>query len=118
MSSAGLGGGVIVEVCYIGVCSVSESIECFLDGQAFSRSYGLALRPPPPPDPPLLVRKLHRPHTGRLTKRDKFLNGGVRGAETYDRKKAWSSINRILLFVLCILVHLSPNFYTFQEADS
>jgi hypothetical protein len=35
--------------------------------------------------------------TGRLRKRDKLLTesglGGARGAKSYDRKKAWSSIN-------------------------
>ena len=41
-------------------------------------------------------------HTGRLEKRDKLLKGeggegGGRGAESYDRRKAWPSINRSIL---------------------
>jgi hypothetical protein len=54
----------------------------------------------PPPSSP--VHKLDRRHTGRLGKRDNLLTGGgggggVRGAESYDRRKAWSSINRSVL---------------------
>jgi hypothetical protein len=46
-------------------------------------------------------RKLDRRHTGRLRKRDNLLTregaeGDVRGAELYDRKRAWSSINHSL----------------------
>ncbi len=46
------------------------------------------------------VRKLDRRHTERLSKINNFLTGGgrgqvvgERGGESYDRKKAWSSIN-------------------------
>jgi hypothetical protein len=47
-----------------------ESIERFVEGQAFLRSYELAPRPPPPP--------LSSEEGG----------GDGRGAESYDRKKA------------------------------
>ncbi len=52
----------------------------------------------PPP-----VSKNNRRHTGRLRKRDNFLTGegerggGCRGAESCDRKKAWSSKNHSIL---------------------
>ncbi len=69
-------------------------------GQAFSLSYDLA--PCPPPTPIFLQYKLDRRHKGRLRKRDNLLpgevgKGGGRGAESYDSKKAWSSINRQIL---------------------
>jgi hypothetical protein len=42
--------------------------------------------------------KLDRRHTGRLRKRDNLLGGrGGQGAESYNRKKACSSINRSIL---------------------
>jgi hypothetical protein len=51
------------------------------------------------PLPPSLVSKLGRRHTGRLRKRDNLADGrgGGRGAESSDRKKAWSSINPSIL---------------------
>jgi hypothetical protein len=59
----------------------------------------LLAHPLPPPSP---VSKLDPRHTGRLRKRDNMLPGkreewGGRGAESYDRKKAWPSINHSLL---------------------
>ncbi len=58
----------------------------------------------PPP-----VSKLDRRHTGKLRKRDNLLLGGGRGkggrgwarAESYDRKKAWSSRNHSILSADC-----------------
>ncbi len=51
--------------------------------------------------PPLPTKKLARRHTGGLRKRYYLLTGegegGGRRAESYDRKKAWSSINHSLL---------------------
>jgi hypothetical protein len=65
---------------------VAESIEWFIEGQAFSRSYDLDPRPPPPPS---LVRK---------TEKDNLLTGegegGGRGAESSDGP----SKNNSLLF--------------------
>jgi hypothetical protein len=52
---------------------------------------------------PLPVSKLDWRHTGRLKKRDKLVAGerevvrGGRGAESYDRKKAWFSVNHSIL---------------------
>ncbi len=53
---------------------------------------------------PSTVSKLDRRQPGRLRKRDKLLwgwwgKGGGRGAESYERKKAWSSINNSILSV-------------------
>jgi hypothetical protein len=45
---------------------IPSSIECFLEGPAFSQSYDLAHPPPIPPSP---VSKVDRRHTGRLRKR-------------------------------------------------
>ncbi len=64
--------------------------------QAFSRSYDLA------PRQPSRVIKHDRRYTGRQRKRDSLLMGeegwgGGRGAESYDQKKAWSSINHSIL---------------------
>jgi hypothetical protein len=79
---------------------IAESIQCFMEGQASSQSYDLAPRSPSPPRPP--VSKLHRRHKGRLRKRDNLLTGDVgegggRGAESYDRKKAWFFVNHSIL---------------------
>ncbi len=52
---------------------VSQTIDGFIEGQAFPRSYDLAPRPAPPTS---LVTKLDQRHTGRLRKKDKFLTGG------------------------------------------
>jgi hypothetical protein len=50
--------------------------------------------------PPSPVSKLDRQHAGRLRKRDNLLTGGGRGgrgAESHDRRKAWSSIQHSML---------------------
>jgi hypothetical protein len=52
---------------------VSQTIDGFIEGQAFPRSYDLAPRPAPPTFP---VTKLDQRHTGRLRKKDKSLTGG------------------------------------------
>ncbi len=51
----------------------------------------------PSPSSPSPISKLDRKHTGRLSKRDNLLTGEGWGAESYDREKAWSSINQSLL---------------------
>ncbi len=70
--------------------STPESIESFIEGQAFPRSNDLG-PPPPLTSPPSTVRKLDRRYTGMLSKRDNLLTeeggGGGGGAESYDRKK-------------------------------
>jgi hypothetical protein len=53
---------------------------------------------PPPPPSPSPVSRIYLRLTGRLRKGDSLLMGEAgevvgRGAESYDRKKAWSSIN-------------------------
>ncbi len=59
--------------------------------------------PPPPPPPAFPLSKLDGRHTGRLRQRDKVLTGEggrrweYRGAESYDRKEAWPSVNHSVL---------------------
>jgi hypothetical protein len=74
-------------------------------GPGFSRSCDLAPRQPPPPAIPCRQRARPR-QTGRQGKWDNLMTveGGRRGgraAYSYDRKKAWSSIN--LQYSLCHL---------------
>jgi hypothetical protein len=56
---------------------------------------------PLPPPPTSLASKLVRRHSGRLRKKDDLMTGegegGGSGAESYDYRKAWSSINHIEL---------------------
>jgi hypothetical protein len=82
---------------------VPESIECFSEGQAFSRSYYLSPRPPPPPLLPTDSR-LDRRHIGRLRKRGNLLTGEGGNGRSQIRivrpKKAWSSIYHWILSVL------------------
>jgi hypothetical protein len=78
---------------------VEHQLECSkwsIEIQAFSRSYDLA------PRQPSRVIKHDRRYTGRQRKRDNLQMGkegwgGGRGAESYDQKKAWSSINHSIL---------------------
>ncbi len=76
-----------------------ENIEWFIEGQAFLRSFDSA--PRPPLSPPSSVSKLDRRRKGRRRKRDSSLTGegewGEDGVESYDRKKAWPSINHSIL---------------------
>jgi hypothetical protein len=74
----------------------AESIERFIEGQAFLRLYDSAPHPPPPPP---LVSKLDRRHTGRQRKRVNLLtgegdDGGGRGAEPYEESLVlYTSLN-------------------------
>jgi hypothetical protein len=73
---------------------VQDRIERFTEGQAFLQSYDSAPNPPPPPSPSVTQRKTE--------KERQFADGreggeGGRGAESYDRKEAWSSINRSII---------------------
>ncbi len=68
-----------------------------MEGQAFLRSYDSA----PYPLSPCPICKLDRRHTGRPRIRDNLMTGkdggdGL-GAESYDRKKDWPSINQSIL---------------------
>jgi len=71
-----------IPLCILFRCMAPECIKLLKDGQAFSRSYDLAPRPPPL----LLSQPLEREG-----------EGGGRGVESYDRKKVWSSINHSIL---------------------
>ncbi len=71
----------------------SESVEWFIEDQAFSPSYYL----PPPPHPPP-VSKLDRRQTGRLRKRDNLLIGeGGRGAKSARKPGALKIIQYSLV---------------------
>jgi hypothetical protein len=65
-----------------------------IEGQAFSRSYIWLLSPTP-------VSKLDQQNAGRLRKRGGGRGG--RGAESYERKKAWFSLNHSTLSACYIL---------------
>jgi hypothetical protein len=85
------------------VLVVPERIEGFIEGQAFLR--GRMIRLHAQTLPPSPISKLDRRHIGRLRKRGNLLKeegeGGGRGAESCERKKAWSSINHSILSMLC-----------------
>ncbi len=70
----------------------TESIEWFIEDQAFTASYIWLLPHPPPPH----VSKLDRRHKVRLRQRDKLLKGergmGWEGAQSFDGEKAWPSV--------------------------
>ncbi len=78
----------------------SESIEWLIECQAFSRSYDLAPRPPPPSLLPIsstaTTQEDWETDTGCWWERGKE---GGRGAESFDRKKAWSFINHSIFSV-------------------
>ncbi len=69
-----------------------DSIERFIEGQAFSRSNDLAPRPPPVPSV-----SSNKPQNERQLADGRGGRGGGQGAESYDSKKAWSSINHSIL---------------------
>ncbi len=81
--------------------ALPQSIQWFIEDQAFSPSYDLA---PPPLSPPSPVGKLGRRHTGRLKKRYNFLTreggGGFGPSQTYDGEKVLSSIDHWILSAL------------------
>ncbi len=73
---------------------VTKSIEWCIEDQAYLRSYDMALRPPLPPSP---VSKLNRRH--RNTEKETTVWWeSVGGTKSYDREKAWSCINHLILF--------------------
>ncbi len=68
-------------------------------GQTCGRMIRVLAHPPPPPPP---VSKLSLFLSLLVYRRSRFLTGeeegsGGRGAKSYDREKAWSSINHSLL---------------------
>ncbi len=77
-----------------------ESIEWFIEGQAFLRSHDLA----PPP-----VCNLSLFHSLPVCSRSSLLTrerGEGRGTKSCDREKAWSSINRSILSAFHYVTHL------------
>jgi hypothetical protein len=66
----------------------------------------------PTPTPTLPSVRSTSEHTGRLRMRDNFWRergeAGGRGAESYGRKKAWSSINHSIFFVNYAISYLIP----------
>jgi len=78
--------------------SDTEGIERFIEGQVFLLSYDSAPRPPLPPAP---VSKVDQ----RNTEKERQLSDGRRGegggwgAESYEVKKDWPSINHSILSV-------------------
>ncbi len=93
---------------YGNALSLAESVEWFMEDQAFSQSYDLD---PPTPTPSSPVSKLYRRHTERLRKRDNLLTregeGGGRGSKSYDSETAWSSINNSILSALDAILKLN-----------
>jgi hypothetical protein len=78
-----------------------ESVEWFIEDQAFLQSFDSAPRPPPLPPIPsasCLSFSVFLCVTSELT--DGRGGGGWRGAKSYDREKAWPSIYHSLLFGL------------------
>ncbi len=78
-----------------------------IEGQAFSQSYDLAPRPLPPP---VSVSKLERATHRKIEIERQLAHGkggeeGGRGAESYDRKKAWSSVNHSILSGLWLVIY-------------
>ncbi len=78
-----------------------ERTELFIEGQASLRSYGsVYANPPPRPSLPSrlpLILTLPVCRQSSLYWRERGGGGGGREAESYNRKKAWPSINRSLL---------------------
>ncbi len=74
-----------------------ESIELFIENQAFLGSCDLAPCPPPPPCP---ISNL--PHFLSLPIRRAYLRGEGRGAKSYEREKARPSINHSILTAFTI----------------
>ncbi len=88
---------------------MQESIECFIENQAFS-PYDLA----PPPPLSLPPCKLDRQH--RKTDKNKLLTGevgrvGEEPTKPYDGEKAWSSKNYLILSSLSSKAHGSFYLY-------
>jgi hypothetical protein len=76
----------------------ANSIERFIEDQAFLQSNDLAPPPPPPLSP---INKLDQWHMKAGKERQlSHRRGGGGGDESCDLKKVWSSINHSILFEL------------------
>ncbi len=87
LRSAHLQGKPILDILFFYTWATAESIEWFIENQAFSQSYDAA--PPPPTPSPSPVTKLDRQHTGRLRKRDNWWKG-----EGWRNRWTWNQIIR------------------------
>jgi hypothetical protein len=107
-------GWLLLQDCFARDEDITESIEWLIAGKGFSRSYDLAPRPTPSP-PPLTSISSTCDAIHRKTEKERQLadgrrrEGGRRGAESYDRKKAWSSVNNSTLFGIFSLNKRWPN---------
>ncbi len=72
--------------------SMPEKTEQYIEDQAFLRSYDSVPRPPPPHPRPTTHWKSENERGNHADGK-----GEGRGAKSYDRKKAWSSINHSIL---------------------
>ncbi len=77
---------------------MSEGIECFTEDQAFLQSNDSG--PRPPPSRPLSRQQITSlSQSSCLSPVELILTGeGGRGAKSYDRERAWPSINHSILF--------------------
>jgi hypothetical protein len=101
-----------------GLSRDSESIEWFIEDQAFLLSYDSAPRPSPYPSSPAskLSIFLSLPVCRRsvLYWRGGGGAGDGRGAKSYDREKAWPSINHSILpgtYNVCIYIDIKALTY-------
>ncbi len=81
-----IGSYLVIYVLYSHGRDRAESIEWFIEDQAFSPSYDLA--PPPPPPPLPLVSS-----TGDTPETEKEGGADCVAIKSYDSKKAWPSIS-------------------------
>jgi hypothetical protein len=95
--------------------AAAESIEWFIEDQAFSPSYDFAPPPPPPPSPAskLSLSQSSWVHKNCTCCRSSLLTGdGARGwdrAKAYDGENAWFSINHSILSALTNRLNLIHN---------
>ncbi len=80
-------------------CLIQRVLNKFTESQAFSRSYGLAPRPPTPPPLPSVSSNgdTQEDWERETTCWGERVEGGGRGAKSYDRKESWSSTNFLIL---------------------
>ncbi len=76
----------------------TESIEWFVEDQAFWRSYNSATHPPTPSSFSKLPLFLSPPVCRRSSLLTGEGGGGGRGSISYNREKAWPSIHHAILY--------------------
>ncbi len=87
---------------------MAESIEVFIDDKAFLRLCDLVPRPPPALPPSPVSKPLHATQ-GKTEKERKFAvgrggEGGVRGAESYERLFLCKSFNTLCVWLCYVLI--------------